>query len=56
MKKFIDLYNNAYQSAIGMSPAKMLSNPELEKEYVLNKLEEVGKQRNRDGFEIPIRS
>jgi len=50
------LYNNAYHSAIGMSPAKMFSDPELEKEYILGKLEEVEKQRNRVGFEIPIRS
>ena len=56
MKKFLNIYNNTYHSAIGCSPKEMFEDKDLEKEYIFKCLEASDKQKRIKDLILPVNS
>jgi len=52
MSKLINIYNNTFHTSIKMSPQQMYNNPELEQEYIFQKMKERDEQRKINDFEL----
>ena len=52
MNKLLDIYNNTVHSSTNHTPAEMEENPQLEKQYITEKLYELERKRKQKDFEL----